>query len=132
MVQFSRLKLFLYKSLRLSTSSNSPMKSTVYRTKTHACLCIYTIFIHRSSPIRFLLQGIVLPSYPYLKPRFRKLKRYGGGRRVAASYVLFICKPNAATELPLTKDYPSHDLKPRTKQSHLTSQRLVRQSIFLY
>jgi hypothetical protein len=46
-----------------------------------------------------------------------------GGRRVAGSYVLFICKPNAATDLPLTTDYPSHDPKPRTKQSHLTFER---------
>jgi len=87
-------------------------------------MCVYIyIFIHRSSPIGFLLQGIVLPSNPYRKSRLRKVKRCGGGRRIAASYVLCICKPNVATDLPLTKDYPSHDPKPRTKQRHLTLER---------
>ena len=40
-----------------------------------------------------------------------------------ASYVLFISKPNAATDLLLTRDDPSHDLKSRTKQSHLSLER---------
>ena len=96
------------------------------RVRVCVCVCIYIylyIFVHGSSPIGFLLQGIVLPSNPYRKPRLRKLKRCREGRRVAASYVLFICKPNVATDLPLTKDYPSHDSKPRTKQSHLTLER---------
>lgn len=64
-----------------NTSSNSVMKSAVHGPEIRArvCVCLYNIFIHRSSPIGFLLQGIILPSYPYLKCRFRKQKRYVGG-----------------------------------------------------
>jgi len=40
------------------------------------------IFIHRSGPIGFLLQGIVLPSNPYRNPTLRKLKRYGEGEEL--------------------------------------------------